>query len=371
MKQKTKYKNVIRYGVVGLGYFAQSAVLPAFRHAKKNAKLVALFSDDPKKLKVLGKKYKASILASYDEYETVLQSGEVDAVYIVVPNSLHRQFTERAAACGIHVLCEKPMAVDSFECQSMIDTCKSQKIKLMIAYRLHFEKTNLEVIKLANNGKIGNPRFFNATFSMQVNKGNIRLSDKMGGGTLYDIGIYCMNAARNIFKDEPIQVTAFSEKSKDPRFKEVDEMTSVILRFPDNRLAAFTASFGSANTSKYDVIGTKGSIHVDPAFEFASGLKYTLKIGEKTTKKSFSKRDQVGPEIIYFSDCILKNKQPEPSGQEGLADVRIIEALYESAKTQKTINLDEFHKSRRPTIAQEIHVPPTDEQPLVNAQVPH
>lgn len=362
---------VIRYAVVGLGYFAQIAVLPAFKNAKKNSKLVALFSDDPKKLRVLGKKYKTPILANYDRYEEVLRSGEVDAVYIVLPNSMHREFAERAAICGVDVLCEKPMAVSSGDCESMIETCESQNRKLMIAYRLHFEETNLSVAKLIKSGKIGDPRFFSSTFSMQVKKGNIRLNGPLGGGTLYDIGIYCLNAARNIFRAEPTEVLAFSEKSQDPRFKEVDEMTSVILRFPENRLATFTSSFGSADTSKYEVVGTKGSIKVDPAFEFASGLKYELTIGEKVTKKSFSKRDQVAPEILYFSECILKNRKPEPSGKEGLADVRIIEALYESAEKHKAIKLSEFRKTPRPTMEQEIQAPANEKQPLVNAQTPH
>ncbi len=369
MKKKQKQ---IRYAVVGLGYFAQTAVLPAFAHAKKNSKLVALVSDDPQKLTKLGKKYKVDIRGSYDMYEDILKSGEVDAVYIVLPNKLHLEYTLRAASQKKHVLCEKPLAVTADECQSMIDACESAHVKLMTAYRLHFEQTNLKVIDLVQKKKIGEPRFFNALFSMQVKEGNIRLDSDLGGGTLYDIGIYCLNAARNVFKAEPIEVTALSESSNDRRFKEVDEMTSVVMRFPGNRLASFTSSFGAADISRYEIVGTKGSICVDPAFEFAAGLAFELKVGKNTKTSSFKKRDQVAPEIEYFSNCILNNRKPEPSGKEGLADVRVIEALYESARIGKSIILKDFKKAQRPSLDQEIHKSPVQQAPqLFHAQVPH
>jgi predicted dehydrogenase len=368
---KKSNKKVINYAVVGLGYFGQTAVLPAFQHAKKNSKLVALISDDPVKLKTLGKKYGVEMRASYDMYEELLKTGEVDAVYIALPNSMHKEYTERAAALGIHVLCEKPMAVTSNDCQSMISSCQDAKVKLMIAYRLHFEKTNLKAIEIVKKGKIGKPRFFNAVFSMQVKAGNIRLNKELGGGTLYDIGIYCINAVRSIFGEEPIEVTALSAKGKEKRFAEVDEMTGVTMRFSDGRLATFTSSFGAADIGKYEVVGTKGSLCVDPAFDFANGLKMELKVGAKIKKMSFEKRDQVAPEIAYFSDCILRNKNPEPSGKEGWADVRIIEALYESARTGKSIILKDVAKVQHPSLEQEAHLPPVDKQPLIHAEMPH
>lgn len=370
-KSRISRTKKIRYGVIGLGYFAQTAILPAFAHTQKNSQLVALFSDDPVKLKKLGKKYKASIISSYDEMDTVLLNEGIDAVYIAVPNSLHRFFAEKAARYGVHVLCEKPLAVTSDDCQSIMDTCNENKVKLMVAYRLHFEQANLKTIQTVQSGKIGTPRFFNSTFSMQVKAGNIRLDADKGGGTLYDIGIYCINAARYLFRSEPIEVMAFSAKNNESRFKEVDEMTSATLRFPNDRLATFITSFGAADVGRYQVVGTKGSVTLDPAYEFAGALDQEVRVGDKKTKQHFSKRDQIAPEILYFSDCILKNKKPEPSGEEGLADVRIIEALYESAKRKKAISLDEFQKIKRPTIEQEDHQPAVDQPLLIHADQSH
>ena len=223
----------IRYAVVGLGHIAQVAVLPAFAHAKKNSQLAALVSDDPEKLKTLSRRYKVDHVFSYDEYNDCLRSGMVDAVYIALPNHLHADFTIRAARAGIHVLCEKPMAVTEKECRAMIQAAENNRIKLMIAYRLHFEQANMTAVRLVRSGKIGVPRFFTSSFSMQVRPDNIRTDREKGGGTLYDIGIYCINAARYLFGAEPTEVFAYSSANKkDPRFKEIDEMTSAVMRFP-------------------------------------------------------------------------------------------------------------------------------------------
>src|SRR3954471_19928456 len=206
----------IRYAVVGLGHIAQVAVLPAFAHAE-NSELAALVSDDPEKLEKLGRKYKVRGRFSYDRFEECLEG--VDAVYIAVPNHLHREYTERAASRGVHVLCEKPMAVTEEDCLSMIRVAEANRVKLMVAYRLHFEEANLKAIDLVQSGKLGDARLFDSVFTMQVKEGDIRLGPRdLGGGTLYDIGIYCINAVRNLFGAEPMEVTAFISNNGDPRF---------------------------------------------------------------------------------------------------------------------------------------------------------
>jgi predicted dehydrogenase len=182
-------KRKIRYAVVGQGYISQIAVLPAFAHARRNSELAALISDDPLKLKKLGRKYDVHRLYSYDQYDACLSSGEIDAVYIALPNNMHRDYTERAARAGVHILCEKPMAVTEEDCEAMIRAAGASHVKLMIAYRLHFEATNLKAVQIARNGKLGELRIFNSLFTMQVEKDNIRLKKGLGGGTLYDIGI--------------------------------------------------------------------------------------------------------------------------------------------------------------------------------------
>jgi predicted dehydrogenase len=360
----------IRYAVVGLGYIAQVAVLPAFAHAK-NAELAALVSGDPHKLKRLGRKYSVDLLHSYDDFDRCLESGGIDAVYIALPNHMHRRYTVRAAEAGIHVLCEKPMALDEEECRDMIRAARANRIRLMIAYRLHFEKANLAAVELARGGRIGEARIFNSVFTMQVrDEDNIRLKRAAGGGPLYDIGIYCINAARYLFRDEPEEVSAFAVRGKDARFAEVDEAVSAVMRFPGARLASFSCSFGASDAGAYDLAGTEGSLRLDRAYEYAGAMTLTTKIGGRTLSKRFPRGDQFAPEIVYFSECVRGGRDPEPGGREGLADVRIIRALTESARTGAPVRVPPFEKDERPGKEQRIVRPAVGQPDLVHATSP-
>lgn len=260
----------VRFAVVGLGHIAQVAVLPAFAHTQSDACLSALVSDDPVKRRVLSKRYDVRHTYTYRAYDTCLRSGEIDAVYIALPNSLHREFAVRAAKAGIHVLCEKPMAVTAADCRAMTRAADRYKVKLMVAYRLHFETCNLRTIKLAQSGTLGDLRLFHSVFTQQVRPGDVRLKQHLGGGPLYDIGVYCINAARYLFRDEPIEVSAFVGGG-DRRFQTVEEAASVLMRFPHDRLATFTCSFGATDETMYDIIGTKGRVRVEPAYEYVGG----------------------------------------------------------------------------------------------------
>jgi predicted dehydrogenase len=363
----------VRFAVMGLGHIAQAAVLPAFRNAE-NCELVALISSDEQKLKALSKQYKVPFTANYEDFEPCLEEAAVDALYIALPNSLHYEYAIRAARAGVHVICEKPLAMNSQDCVEMIEAAESNGVKLMTAYRLHFEEANLAAIKVVKSRKLGDPRIFHSVFSMQVtDKDNIRLQHQMGGGPTFDLGIYAINAMRYIFESEPVEVTAFVERKRDDkRFEEVEEMISAVLRFPGERLATFTASFGAADSSFYEIIGTKGKLCVDPAFEYAEGLKHCLTIGEKVQEKSFKKRDQFAPELIYFADSILSGREIEPSGYEGLADVLIMEALFESADRGKAIALNIEARTQRPSLRQEMHKPALRSMPrLVHARSAH
>lgn len=358
----------IRYAVVGLGYISQIAVLPSFRHAR-NSELTALVSGDTTKLRQLGKKYKVANLFTYDQYEECLASGLIDAVYIALPNHLHREYTERAARYGIHVLCEKPLAVTESDCRAMIDACSSARVKLMTAYRLHFEKANMEAVELARSRKLGNLRFFTSSFTFQVKDAkNIRLR-REGGGPLYDIGIYCINAARYLFRDEPYEVLCTAANSGEARFREVEEMYSAVLRFPHDRLASFTVSFGSDDNSWYELVGTKGSLCLENAYDYAVPIEMELTVEGKTRSRKFAKRDQFAPELQYFSDCVLRDRQPEPSGLEGLADVRIIEALLESSDSGKAVGVTPVLKPY-PDLRQELRKPAVRKPELVRAAGP-
>jgi predicted dehydrogenase len=364
-KARQPVKQVVRYAVVGQGYIAQAAVLPAFKHARGNSRLAAIVSGDPRKRKELARTYDAAAY-SYEQYDDLVASGAIDAVYIALPNDQHRDFAVRAARAGVHVLCEKPLAVTEAECRAIINACRRHKVKLMTAYRLHFERATLSALQAVSKGVLGEVKLFASSFTMNVQSPNIRLDADKGGGTLYDIGIYCINIARHLFRAEPEEVFATTVGRKGS----VEESATSTLRFPGDRIATFITSFGADKTSQYRVIGTRGSLHVEPGYELASGLKLHFRQGEKERTVKYQKRDQFAPEIVYFSECILTNRDPEPSGEEGLADVRVIRALYKSAKRNRPVRLVSEPLRRQPTQRQERTRPPVRRTPLVNATPP-
>jgi predicted dehydrogenase len=245
-KQSSRAK--VQYAVVGLGYIAQVAVLPGFTTAR-NSEIAALVSGDSRKRKAMAKKYRVGQAFSYEEYDQAL--SRVDAVYLALPNHLHKEFAVRAAEAGVHVLCEKPMAVPEEECEAMIAAADKNRVKLMVAYRLHFEKGSLEAIRTTRSGRLGKPRIFSSDFAQQLKANNVRVTEPVdrGGGPVYDMGVYCINAARNLFGIEPTKVIALNVSTRERRFQKVDEMMTAILHFPEECLASFTCSFGAADIS--------------------------------------------------------------------------------------------------------------------------
>jgi predicted dehydrogenase len=360
----------VRYAVVGLGWIAQEAVLPGFKNAAKNSELAALVTDDPEKARKLGKEYKVAKTASYEEYDELLRSGSIDAVFIALPNNLHADFTIRAARAGVHVLCEKPMAPSVEECERMTRACDENGVKLMIAYRLHFEPGNLKAIEIVDSGELGEPRFFSSVFGQQVPEGNIRVKKSLDGGPLMDVGVYCINAARYLFRSEPEEVVAFGARKDDPRFKEIQEMASAILRFPGERLASFTSSLGSASVDTYTVVGTKGDLRVNPGYGYHDERELIRTVEEKERKQTFKRGDQFGAELVYFSQCILDGVTPEPGGLEGTADIRVIEAILKSIKSGQAVRLSQSESARHPGGDQKIELPPVKPPKIVNAEPP-
>lgn len=358
----------IRYAVVGLGHIAQRAVLPAFAHARRNSQLTALVSGDQQKLDELGDHYRVETRGHYDELERCL--NECDAVYIATPNTEHTEYALRAAHAGVHVLCEKPLATTDADCERIIRACREANVRIMTAYRLHFEPLTLEVIDLVRSGRIGEPRFFSAEFSMMVKPGNSRTRDDLGGGSVYDLGIYCINAARMLFDAEPIQVFGYSIDGGRSGFPNVDDTTSAVMRFENDRLATFTSSFAASGVSAYRVTGTEGDILVSPAFEWAEALGYELTRDEKTTRKRGRKVDQFAAELVYFSDCILNDREPEPSAEEGAWDLRIIDAIYESARRGEPISLRPFSEPG-PARDQAMALPPAANPRTLKVESPH
>jgi predicted dehydrogenase len=369
MDKKTTARR-IRYAVVGAGWFGQTAVLPAFANAKENSELAAIVSGDIEKRAVLSSQYGVPAYP-LDQFGDLLATGDIAVAYIVSPNSVHREQVLLAAKHGVHVLCEKPLADTAVAAEEMIAACDRAGVILMTAYRLHFEKGNLRAIDLVRNGVIGEPRVMVSTFTQQVDSDNSRLDPSLGGHPLLDVGIYCINAARYLFRDEPTEVTAFIATGQDPKFKKVPEMVSAVLRFPGERLASFVCGFGEAKASTYQVIGTKGDLRMDPAFSHVGERVMTITVGGESKDTRFPDSDQIASEIIYFSDCIRQRRRPEPDGRESLIDLWIIEAIKMSAFKGMAVPLQPFLLKPRPDSAQLISRPRHSAEPeLVNASSP-
>lgn len=370
--KNAKRSERLRFAVIGQGYFGQAAVLPAFARARE-CELRALFSADETKLRALKRKYRVDVALGYDQYDEYLRSGEVDAVYIALPNDLHRDYVERAARAGVHVLCEKPLAVTADDAEAVIAACAESGVKLMTAYRLHFEAGTLDAMERVWRGDLGRPRFFSSTFALQVREGNIRTKEERGGGPLLDLGIYCINAARSFFRAEPLEVTAMAAtRSRDQRFTEIDEQIAATLRFPEDRLAQFTCSFGAYDHSFLSVVGDKGRLSMAPAYDYAVPLSVNVEIqGRRPTRKTFGKRDQVAAELVAFARYVRDDDRPEPSGEEGLADLRAVDAIRRALKSggvEHIAPIEGHVRPKHPAKDQGIQRPPHGMPDLVHAE---
>lgn len=359
----------IRYGVVGAGWFGQAAILPSFAAVKENSQLVAIISGDGEKREELGKDYEVDTF-SYEDYPALLASGKLDAVYIATPNALHEVHAVAAAKHGIHVLCEKPLSDTVSGARNILDACADAGVLLMTAYRLHFEKSALQAIEEIKKGTIGEPRLYTASFTQHVDAGNTRLNAELGGHPLLDIGVYAINAARYLFRAEPTEVVAYRGSGSDPKFKDVPEMVTAMMRFPGDRMATIACGFGAAKVSACQVTGTKGDVRLDPAFASTGERTMHLTVEGHATHVEFQDVDQVAAEIAYFSDCIRKKQKPEPCGLEGLIDVQIIQAMLESCERGSTVWLPDLRKGQRPDLEQHKRYRPHRDPELVNAAPP-
>lgn len=342
----TSSEKKIKYAVIGLGHIAQKAILPAFKNASSNSELTALVSGSKDKLTMLGDKYHVHKRYLYSQFDECLKRREIDAIYISTPNFFHRSIMERAASFGVHVLCEKPLSVTPDDCLSMIELANQNNIKLMTAYRLYLDDANNDVLKMINEKKIGEAKIFTSSFVIEVkDPQNIRLENvSKGGGPLHDIGIYCINAARRIFNSMPIQVFALALNSKDPKFSQIDETISCTLKFPEDKMAIFTVSFGAYPVSDYEIIGTKGNIRMENSYSYNHSRHLKLFENGKSHSKTYREHDQFADELFYFSNCIISNASPTPSGEEGFLDIKIIEALLLSLDLGKPIDTKNINK---------------------------
>lgn len=367
MKQHRRDER-IRYAVVGGGWIAQAAFMPGVEHTG-NSRLTALISGDREKLRVLGERYDVRTW-TYEQYGEALASGEFDAVYISLPNWMHREYAVPALDAGLHVLLEKPMATRELDCRAIIAAAERSGAKLMIAYRLHFEPATLEALRIANSGKLGAVRLFSSVFTQHVTGDNHRAGNGFWAGPVADMGPYPINAARMLFGAEPVEVSAWGTHDPSLPF-DFDETVSVTLRFPGHRLAQFIVSYAGNPVDQYRIVGEKGDLELSPAYMFGLGLKHRLTIGENTTERVFPATDQFGGELHYFSDCILHDRPPEPNGAEGLADVRVMAAIERALESGEPQKVDGGGNARQPLDPRQVERLPMVEAPeLVEASAP-
>lgn len=330
------------WAIVGLGSLSINQILPAFAKCEKS-KVVAFVSGHPDKANKLALRYGVSPknIYNYQNYDSIRDNPEVDVIYIVLPNGMHAEYTVRGHQAGKHVLCEKPMANNPAECQQMIDAAHKANRKLMIAYRCRYEPYNQEAIRLAHSGEMGPTQMILADTGFAIgDPTQWRLNRKLaGGGSMMDIGIYALNASRYLSGEEPTEVNAMIYSTPgDPRFKEVEEHVTFQLRFPSGILANCSSSYGYFHQSHFRVMGTEARMGMDPATWY-SGLRMWVERGNVIEQRDLPVVDHFAAEMDHMSDCVMQNKEPLTPGEEGLRDLTIMQAIYESARSNKTVKL--------------------------------
>jgi predicted dehydrogenase len=306
-----------------------------------------LVSGDAEKMRIIAAQYgvpKESCY-SYNEMARLHSNAAVQVVYVVLPNALHRDAVVQAAQAGKHVLCEKPMATSPDEAREMIEACRSADRKLMIAYRCQYEVNNRELAERARRGELGDIQFVNAINTQ--NQGDPTQWRQMrrlsGGGSLPDVGLYCLNTTRALLGEEPVEVTArIQSPDNDPRFKEVESTVSFVLRFPSGVLANCVSSYSLHTLRNFRVLGSKASAEITNAFDY-EGQKLTISRrdgqAEAATELSLGMKNQFALEMDHMALCVRHNVEPRTPGEEGLQDQILMDAIYQSAQTGKPINL--------------------------------
>ena len=260
----------IGYAVIGIGriadHFLRASLLTT------NCAITGLVSGHRDKADKFAAQYNVpqNSIYNYENFDEIIKNPAVDAVYVALPNSMHAEYTMRAAKAGKHVLCEKPMATNVADCESMIAACKAAKVKLMIAYRCHYEPTNLKAIKLIRDGDLGQVQAIESPFGFNIKPGEWRLDKKLaGGGPLFDVGIYSLNACRYLTGEEPTDISAYASTiDHDGRFNQVEENVAWTMKFPSGIVASCTTTYGSNMGGYYRVYGSKGWLQVDERFVY-------------------------------------------------------------------------------------------------------
>jgi predicted dehydrogenase len=335
--------------VVGLGHLSLDQILPGTL-TSNHVRVTALVSGDKAKARVVAGQYGVPEggLYDYTDFDRIKDNPAVDFVYIVLPNNMHAEFTLRAAAAGKHVLCEKPMANSVAEAQQMVTACKQADRLLMIAYRMQYDPYHRAVIKMVREKEYGAIRAISAVNGQNdaANGQWRQVLKQAGGGSLPDVGIYCLSAARYITGEEPVEITAqLTQPRDDPRFREIEDLCAFTLRFPSGVLAQCMSGYSHHESRHLRVMTTDAYIEMDPAFSY-QGL--AMHIGRKagpayaTEMRKFAEKNQFGREMDHFAECIRANRQPHTPGEEGLQDQRLIAAIYDAARSGNAVRLPEI-----------------------------
>lgn len=342
-----KRTDSVGFAIVGLGGYALNQMMPRFERAER-AHIAAIVSGNPDKLRRVGDAYDVPPESrySYHTFAKVAADSRVEAVYIVLPSGLHADWTERAFAAGKHVLCEKPMALSSAECERMLVASQRADRKLMIAYRSHFEPNNLQAMELMQQRAVGDLRLLRTEQSSRMGptspSENWRLNRALaGGGPLEDYGIYGLQAALYLAREMPESISATSFRpAGDPRFTEVMAHVSAQMRFPSGAVAQLVTSYDSAGGNSVQVRGTTGSLTMNPATSY-SGNSMVLENGRD--RREITPDDstvQFARQLDHLADAIRDGAQIRTPGEMGLRDLRLIEAIYASAETGRTVMLN-------------------------------
>ncbi|WP_407541594.1 Gfo/Idh/MocA family oxidoreductase (plasmid) [Deinococcus radiomollis] len=335
----------VGYAVVGLGELTEAELYPAF-HLSARSKLTALVTGDREKALVQARQLglKDEDVYDYDHFEELQHRADVQAVFIVLPNSLHREYTERAAKIGKHVLCEKPLSVSVQDAEAMLSACKAADVLLMTAYRIQYTPHHQAARELMQSGELGRVKLMTAVdVQTEPNEGQWRLKRKLaGGGSLLDVGLYCLNTARFLTGEEPYEVFAYTHSTPgDERFEEVEESVSFTLRFPSGIISSNFCSYGASRHRSVRVLADKANLLLDPAFDYTN-LRLKKDTETQVTELLIKEVDQFALELDHFSACVSSGEQPYTPGEEGLQDQRIMEAIYTSAREGRPVHLERF-----------------------------
>lgn len=340
--KKTKNFNdeqVLRVAIMGLGSYG-NRVAEAMQSCKR-AKVTGVISGTPSKIKDWQSRYNIpdKNCYNYQNFDAVKNNPDIDAVYVITPNALHHDEVIRVAKAGKHVICEKPMAINAKEGQEMVDACKKANVKLLVGYRMHFEPKTLEVIRMRKDGELGKIMFFQGQTGFTAGDPNQwRLNKQLsGGGSLMDIGIYSINGARYMVGEEPIWVTAQETKTNPEKFKEgVDETIQFEFGFPSGAVASCLSTYNMSYLDRFFMTGQKGFAELWPATGYGPIRGKTNK-GELTQPHMTHQTVQMDE----MAAIILDGKQPilPVNGEEGVRDLKLIDAIYEAARKGKRIDL--------------------------------